>query len=77
MTDYASVMTRVLAGRKNVVVGRWKWGMPQTVTTIDRVPLPPQRIGPGRRLESALMRYSEYLEDLYKHDPGRGKERTQ
>jgi len=40
------------------------WEHPQAITTLQRVPLPPQRLLPGRRLESVLMRFSEFLKLL-------------
>ena len=40
---------------------RWKWDHPQAITALQRVPLPPQRLLPGRRLEHALMRFSEFV----------------
>ena len=57
----ARILQRVLRGRKRVQVATWKWAHPQAITTLQRVPLPPQRLLPGRRLENVLMRFSEFL----------------
>jgi hypothetical protein len=64
----ATVLRRVLAGRKRVSVARWQWQHPQAITTLQRVPLPPQRLLPGRRLEHAVMRFSEFVEMLDEHN---------
>lgn len=56
---------RAIAGRKNVRVGKWKSGVPQTIATIDRVPLPPQRVTyPRQRRENRILGFSEYLNTL-------------
>jgi len=59
-----NTIRRVLAGRTRVSVSRWKWAVPQAITTLQRTPLPPQRLLAGRRLESALMRFSEFVKML-------------
>jgi hypothetical protein len=59
-----NALRRVLAGRKRVTVARWKWEHPQVITTLQRVPLPLQRLLPGHRLEGALMRFSEFVTQL-------------
>jgi hypothetical protein len=56
MIDHARVLARVLAGRKSVKVATWKWRHPQTIGTIDRVPLPLQRV-PPRTVQS----FSDYI----------------
>jgi len=60
----AQTLRRVLAGRKRVSVARWQWQVPQAITTLQRVPLPPQRLLPGRRLEGVLLRFSEFVKLL-------------
>jgi hypothetical protein len=62
------ILRRVLAGRKRVSVSRWKWDFPQTLTTLQRVPQPPQRLLPGRRLERAALRFSDFLRMLDERD---------
>jgi hypothetical protein len=66
----ARTLKRVLAGRKRVMVDKWKWDHPQTITTLQQVPLPPQRLLPGRRLESAPLRFSEFVRTLDEDDGG-------
>lgn len=63
-----NTLRRVLAGRKRVSVARWKWDHPQTLKAIDRVALPPQRLLPGRRLESVVLSFSEFLRMLDEDD---------
>ena len=60
----ANTLRRILAGRKHVEIGTWKWGHPQTVDTLQRVPLP------ERRLEGALLRFSEFVRMLDEHEEG-------
>lgn len=58
----ARTLKRVLAGRKRVMVHKWKWDHPQTITTQQRVPLPPQRVPlPRQRVEGAVLGFSEFL----------------
>ena len=64
----ANTLRRVLSRRKRVSMASWKWDHPQTLTTLQRVPLPPQRLLPGRRLENVLMRFSEFVEMLNEDD---------
>jgi hypothetical protein len=45
-----------------VEIGSWKWGHPQTIDTLQRVPLP------ERRLEGALLRFAEFIRTLDEHD---------
>jgi hypothetical protein len=56
MPDYARVLARVLAGRKRVEVATWKWDHPQSITTLQRVPLPLQRV-PPRTVQS----FADYI----------------
>jgi hypothetical protein len=61
MTDHARVLARVLAGRKRVKVATWKWDHPQSITTLQRVPLPLQRVPlPRQRVEHSLRRFADY-----------------
>lgn len=46
MSVLARVLARVLAGRKRVSVATWKWDHPQTITTLQNVLLPLQRVPP-------------------------------
>ena len=55
-------LQRVLAGRKRVGVATWKWGHPQTIDTLQRVPLP------ERRVEGALLRIAEFVKLLDEDD---------
>lgn len=57
----ARTLQRVLAGRKHVQVGTWKWGHPQAIDTLQRVPLP------ERYLKRALLRFSEFVKILGEH----------
>ena len=52
----ANTLRRILAGRKRVEIGKWKWGHPQAIDTLQRVPLP------ERYLKRALLRFSEFVE---------------
>lgn len=63
-----NTIRRVLAGRKRVSVSRWQWSVPQAITTLQRAKLPPQRLLPGRRLESVLMRFSQFVRMLNEDD---------
>ena len=57
-----NVLRRVLAGRKRVEVGNWKWDHPQRIVTVDRVPLPPQRVPLSRqRVEHAVLSFADYI----------------
>jgi hypothetical protein len=77
MTDYARVLARVLAGRKRVKIATWKWGFPQSITAIDRVPLPIQRVPlPRQRVEPALMTFSEFLTTTQPHNSRRQTDET-
>lgn len=64
MTKREKVLQRVLAGRKRVKVATWKWDHPQTITTLQRVLLPPQRLLPGRRLEGTVLSFADFLKFL-------------
>jgi hypothetical protein len=64
----ARILRRVLRGRKRLQVGRWKWSHPQSLTTLQRVPLPPQRLLPGRRLERAVITFSQFVGMLNEDD---------
>lgn len=57
----AKALQRAVGGRKRVDVGSVKWNHPQTITTLQRVPLPPQRVSSGRRRTRRLMRFSEFV----------------
>jgi hypothetical protein len=62
MTDHARVLARVLAGRKRVKVATWKWDHPQSITTLQRVPLPIQRVQlPRQRVERAVPSFADYI----------------
>lgn len=61
-TRRTRILRRVLRGRKRVEVGRWKWDFPQSLTTLQRVPLPPQRVPlPRQRVEQSLLTFAEFL----------------
>jgi hypothetical protein len=69
MTSAARVIARVLAGRKRVEVATWKWERPQTITTLQRVPLPVQRVPlPPQRVEHIPMRFSDYVATIQRQD---------
>ena len=68
MTRREKLLRGILAGRKRVSVARWKWQHPQAITTLQRVQLPPQRLLAGRRLEGALLRFSEFVNTLDEGD---------
>ena len=68
MPNLEKLLKRVLAGRKHVFVSRWRYGHPQEISTLQRKPLPPQRLLPGRRLEGAVMRFSEFVGMLSEHN---------
>jgi len=64
-----SVLTRVLGRGKRVEVGTWKWNHPQTITTLQRVPLPWQRVPlPPQRVEHIPMRFSDYVATIQQQD---------
>ena len=57
----ANTLRRILAGRKRVEIGTWKWGHPQTIDTL-------QRVLPERYLKRALLRFAEFVKMLDEHD---------
>ena len=73
----ALVLAPVSAGRKRVEVATWKWGHPQTITTLQRVPLPLQRVPlPRQRVEHAVMTFSEFLTTTQPHNSRRKTDET-